>query len=188
MMPLSEQLNLEKDILRNDNRNWCIINVGTTPDVISVGISGKDDGFSLPVVRRFSGGGTIVADKNTIFITFIGNNKDLDFPVFPRPLFKWTCQFYDFIPGFNLHEQDYAIGNKKFGGNAQYLTKERWLHHSSLLWDFDINKINLLPMPKKQPKYRQKRSHEDFLCKLCDYFPSINNFINLVRQNNLLSH
>lgn len=53
---------------------------------------------------------------------------------------------------------DYALGNLKFGGNAQAITKNRWLHHSSLLWDFDEARMaRILQNPKKAPEYRQVR-------------------------------
>ena len=72
-----------------------------------------------------------------------------------------------------LGENDYVIGERKFGGNAQYLTKGRWLHHSSLLWDYDPQQMGYLLMPKKIPAYRKERAHDAFLCRLCDYFPSL---------------
>ena len=44
---------------------------------------------------------------------------------------------------------DYAFGQRKFGGNAQAITKNRWLHHTSLLWDFDPARMQLLKHPAK---------------------------------------
>lgn len=49
----------------------------------------------------------------------------------------------------------------------------RWLQHTSFLWDFDGHKLNkYLANPAKQPHYRNKRHHGDFLCKLKDRTPS----------------
>lgn len=58
------------------------------------------------------------------------------------------------------------MDDKKIGGNAQTITKDRWVHHTSFLWDFDNLNMNYLQMPKKRPEYRQSRPHGDFLRKL----------------------
>ncbi len=52
---------------------------------------------------------------------------------------------------------DYAFGQRKFGGNAQAITKARWLHHTSLLWDFDDARMRLLKHPSRTPEYRAVR-------------------------------
>ena len=56
------------------------------------------------------------------------------------------------------HQQqqaDYVTGERKFGGNAQAITGRRWLHHTSLLWDFDAANMALLTNPARQPEYRR---------------------------------
>lgn len=53
---------------------------------------------------------------------------------------------------------DYVFGERKFGGNAQAITSKRWLHHTSLLWDYDQPNMAVLTNPKKQPAYRQVSS------------------------------
>lgn len=70
---------------------------------------------------------------------------------------------------FKLREHDYVFGDKKvqqsrrnnttyytlltrvisprltqFGGNAQSITKDRWVHHTSFLWDFDPANMDYL--------------------------------------------
>ena len=54
---------------------------------------------------------------------------------------------------------DYTFGERKFGGNAQAITKQRWLHHTSLLWDFDPANMALLKHPAAVPEYRAVRRH-----------------------------
>ncbi len=61
------------------------------------------------------------------------------------------------------------IGEKKCGGNALYIKKDRWLVHTSFLWDFDPARMNLLKHPAKTPNYREGRSHEEFVCCLSDH-------------------
>jgi lipoate---protein ligase len=178
-----EQLQIEEALFRADDRNWCIINRGSSPAVV-MGISGKQPDLihpiliqqkPIPIIRRFSGGGTVVVDEHTIFYTLIGNRSMLSVPCYPAELLRWTEGVYAPAFGeidFALRDNDYVIGDKKFGGNAQYLAKDRWLHHSSLLWDYRSHMMDYLLMPLKTPTYRKDRIHSDFLCRLCDYFPS----------------
>ena len=41
-------------------------------------------------------------------------------------------------------------GDYQFGGNAQAITKGRWLHHTSFLWSFDPANMLYLQMPEKR--------------------------------------
>ncbi len=144
-----------------------------------MGISGRPEALlnlervkkdHIPVIRRFSGGGTVIVDEGTLLFTFIFNKADvLHIHAFPEPILRWSGDLYakSFrIPEFRLVENDYAIGPKKCGGNAQYIKKDRWLHHTSFLWDYQEENMDYLLLPAKRPRYREDRSHADFLCKL----------------------
>lgn len=181
--PIFEQLKLEEALLRVDTENWCLINPGAPPSIV-LGISSdphlhiNQDEHSktpLPIIRRFSGGGSVVVDENTFFITLICNVSALNIPCVPQKILEWNGSHYKKLldpHGLTLFENDYVLQNRKFGGNAQYLTKNRWLHHSSLLWDYSKERMQLLSRPPKMPKYRNERDHETFLCSLKDFIPS----------------
>lgn len=186
--PIFTQLTLEEALLRGSDQNYCLVNRGS-PRAIVMGISGKPEKLlnaakveqdKIPVIRRFSGGGTVIVDEETLFITFILSHDYLPISAFPEPILRWTGEVYSQcwqIPGFHVAENDYAINNLKCGGNAQYIQKDRWLHHSSFLWDFKNENMDYLLLPEKRPNYRQNRSHLDFLCRLKDYAPSKENLI-----------
>jgi lipoate-protein ligase A len=74
------------------------------------------------------------------------------------------------------------LKDKKCCGNAQYIKKDRWLHHSSFLWDFNSLNMDYLKIPKIAPKYRKDRKHQDFLCSISSYFPSKENFIQKIKE------
>lgn len=186
-LPVYEQLKIEEALVRADDRNWILFNQGTPPAIV-MGISGKPELLidkeklrhePIPVIRRFSGGGTVVVDEHTHFYTLIGNRSVLNFPCYPNELMRWTEKLYlkafPNIP-FVLRDHDYVIDDKKFGGNAQYLSKDRWLHHSSLLWDYKPSMMDYLLMPPKMPAYREERSHTDFLCRLKNHFQTQDDF------------
>lgn len=187
--PIYEQLKLEEALLRNDTQNWCLINEGSTPAIV-MGISGKPAELihpsnPLPVIKRFSGGGTVIVDEDTLFITFIFQKEAHPFAAYPEPIMRWTEELYKPLFAdlpFALRENDYIIGEKKCGGNAQYLRKERWLHHTSFLWNFKQERMDYLLHPKKTPSYRAGRSHEEFLCSLSSFFPSKEAFIERLKE------
>lgn len=124
---------------------------------------------NIPVIKRFSGGGTVIVDENTLFISFIMAKTDVHAAPFPEPILRWSADLYALawnIHGFQLRENDYCIEDKKCGGNAQYMRKDRWIHHTSFLWDYKPENMDALLLPPKRPAYRQDRSHDDFLCRL----------------------
>lgn len=215
---------------------------------IILGIGGKMDRLvNVPaarrdgvlVLRRFSGGGTVVVDHNSLWTTFIGRN---DLPMsaekecvkpFPREIMAWSAETI-FGPTFNgwnadialdrqkdgtrqrgrqtlvfkgkscginggvgeslilppnneddlqsaadndaplfqLRENDYVLGQRKMGGNAQSIVSSGFLHHTSFLWDYDHINMEYLTLPEKRPDYRGNRSHGDFLMKLKDSYGS----------------
>ena len=187
------QLRLEEKLLRSPGAgNWCLLNDGTPERSVVLGISGKphqlvdvrralDDG--VRVIKRFSGGGTVIVDRDTQFVTLVMNAAAVpDLALFPRQIMDWTGSLYGGrphgvfadVPGWQLRENDYVIGERKVGGNAQSISKDRWLHHTSFLWDFREETMKYLTNPAKQPRYRANRSHSDFLAPLKTYLPDRN--------------
>lgn len=74
-------------------------------------------------------------------------------------------------PSHNPHTQpnshtDYALGDRKFGGNAQALSRGRWLHHTSMLWNYRKDRMALLKSPPRAPAYRERRNHDEFVVGL----------------------
>jgi lipoate-protein ligase A len=181
--PIFEQLQLEEALLRGSSLNFCLLNRGS-PRAIVMGISGRPDELidleavkrdRIPLIKRFSGGGTVIVDEETLFITFIFEKGTLPIAPFPEPILRWSGDLYTEswqIPSFKLVENDYTIGPLKCGGNAQYIKKDRWLHHTSFLWDYSEKNMDYLRLPAKRPKYRENRPHTDFLCRLKEHASS----------------
>lgn len=187
-----DQLQLEEALLRTSSENWVIVNEGSSPAIV-MGIGGKIEQLinvnhlakkPIPLIRRFSGGGTVVVDSETIFVTLIFQNKCVQVDPYPVPIMNWTEELYRplFGPLFHLKENDYCYGQLKFGGNAQSITKGRWLHHTSLLWNFKEDLMTYLKIPKRQPSYRNQRSHKDFLTPLSAQFSSIEQLTDKLKE------
>ncbi|NGX27942.1 MAG: putative lipoate-protein ligase A [Candidatus Anoxychlamydiales bacterium] len=179
---ISDQLKLEEHLLRHSDESYCLINDGTSKAVV-LGISNdikalvknkdlKKDKILL--IKRFTAGGCVFVDENTLFITFIFSKKSLDIIFFPESILRWAEKFYKKvfeIENFKLIENDFVIDNKKIAGNAMYIKKDRFLLHTSFLLDFDIEKMKkYLKIPKVAPKYRKNRSHECFLFSISKMF------------------
>lgn len=179
-VPILEQLRIEEALLRADKGNWCLINTGAPPAIV-MGISGKPRLLldvekvcrdRIPVIKRFSGGGTVYIDPHTVFVTLICNSEDMNVAPQPKPILEWSEKLYQpLFTDFKVRENDYVRGEKKFGGNAQYIQKTRWLHHTSFLWDYEPAKMEYLLLPERRPKYRLDRPHVDFLCTLRSHYP-----------------
>lgn len=127
--------------------------------------------LSIPVVRRCSGGGTVLQGPGCLNFSLILDIENL-------PLLKSITQTNTYI--MTRHEEalrpllgdavkvcgttDLALGLLKFSGNAQRRKKRFLLFHGTFLHSFDISLVSkLLHFPTKQPPYRKNRSHTDFL-------------------------
>jgi len=153
----------------------------------------KSDG--VLVLKRFSGGGTVVVDHSSLWTTFICRTDALPHvKPYPRDIMKWSAdavfeptfqllneeiksQNQDVnveTPDFALKDNDYVFGDMKFGGNAQAIIGDGWLHHTSFLWDYVDGHMDYLLLPEKRPEYRGQRSHDEFLVKLSKYYETLN--------------
>ena len=96
----------------------------------------------IPVIRRLSGGGAVFHDLGNInytFITHVSNSSTLDFLSSCRPI-------SDALLSMGLHVEfsgrnDMTINDKKFSGNARYCRDGRLMHHGTLLFDADLDKM-----------------------------------------------
>lgn len=139
-VPILQQLHLEEQLLRTSSDNWCIINDGTNSPTIVMGISGKPAELleihsvlrdKVPVIRRFSGGGTVIVDSGTMFVTFICNKDDVPgVQPYPQPIMSWSSLLYSKVfqgvGNFNLRENGMQIrphSVRIFNVNCQSLCK-----------------------------------------------------------------
>ena len=121
---------------------------------------------SIPILRRCTGGGTVVQGPGCLNYALILQ--------IPSPSVTETNRYimerHRAALGGKIQcdgHTDLVIAGRKFSGNAQRRKRQYLLFHGSFLYNFDIDLITkLLPMPNKQPAYRQNRSHRDFLMNL----------------------
>jgi len=96
----------------------------------------------IKLARRLSGGGAVFQDKGNLNFTFILNKKkgkQIDFKKHIEPV-------YQYIKSLNIDvkyskRNDLFINEKKISGNAEHVYKNRVLHHGTLLFNSDLNKL-----------------------------------------------
>jgi len=129
---------------------------------------------AIPILRRSSGGGTILQGPgclNFSLILRIENSHKLsritetNSYIMERhkealqPLVASKIG----VEGFS----DLALNTLKFSGNAQRRKRHVLLFHGTFLLDFDISVIEkFIPLPSRRPSYRGNRVHKNFLTNI----------------------
>lgn len=129
---------------------------------------------SLEILRRCSGGGTVVQGPGCL-------NYTLVLSITERSELNTIASTNQFImerqraalenlldkPVRIAGHTDLALDNLKFSGNAQRRRRNFCLFHGSILLDFELPLIErYLRMPSKEPDYRKNRAHREFLTNL----------------------
>lgn len=126
----------------------------------------------IPVLRRSSGGGTVIQGKGclnyTLILSKILDKRLVDLRKSYAVILGKVVQALNsqgartaFYPISDIALID---GQKKISGNAQKRGRRFILHHGTILYDFDLSKIErFLKMPKETPTYRERRAHLDFV-------------------------
>lgn len=128
----------------------------------------------VPILRRCSGGGTVLQGPGCLNYALIlkmkGNNSLANISAANQFIME---QHRDALQSLlNRHvtvegHTDLALDGLKFSGNSQRRRKRFLLFHGSVLLSLDLALMEtLLPPPSKQPAYRQHRRHRDFLVNL----------------------
>lgn len=97
---------------------------------------------NIHVVRRLSGGGAVYHDLGNLNFTFIVDGEKgvvSNFEFFTRPVVRALQSL-----GVNAEfsgRNDITIDGKKFSGNAQYWSRNRLLHHGTILFNSDLSVV-----------------------------------------------
>ena len=145
------------------------------------------DENKINLARRISGGGAVYQDMGNICFSFITKNKKGGgFIGFLQPII-------DFLNENGLKAEfhgrnDLLVNGFKISGNAQYIYKDRIVHHGTILFDADLSilskslKPNLLKLKSKsiksirqrvsniKPLLKEKCNVNEFIEKLILYF------------------
>jgi len=130
--------------------------------------------LGVPVLRRPSGGATVVLGPGCIMWTVVRPHAE------PPPIEAIHSAMLDPLaaaltaagrPVSRQGTSDLTVevpeGVRKVSGNALRVRRRAVLYHGTLLDDFPLDLIGrLLRHPPREPRYRRQRRHEDFLANL----------------------
>lgn len=129
---------------------------------------------SVPILRRISGGGTVLQGPGCL-------NFSLILPMEPSGPCRTIAATNRFVMERNRKaledllqqpvsiqgDTDLTLNHRKFSGNSQRRMKRHLLFHGTFLLRMDLALLEkLLPLPTRQPAYRRRRSHTRFLVNL----------------------
>ena len=129
---------------------------------------------NINIARRISGGGTVYHDLGNINFSLILNKeegKQIDFKQHTKPIF-------DFLKSLNLNieyseRHDLFIDNKKISGNAEHVFKNRVLHHGTLFFNTDLEKL------QNSLKMSELKFHSKSVKSVSSSVSNISNYLNL---------
>jgi lipoate-protein ligase A len=128
---------------------------------------------SVSILRRSSGGGTVLLDSGCMCYSLVLSMKQnpelLDIRASFRHILERVRDALTAVqPGVDSNgTSDLVIGTRKFSGNSQHRKRRMILHHGTLLYKMDLNRVeDYLRLPARQPEYRHNRNHGEFLRNL----------------------
>lgn len=128
----------------------------------------------VPVLRRCSGGGTVLQGPGCLnFSLILRIDRAAGLENITRTnayVLERHRKALSPLTGGGVRVEgtsDLALGGLKFSGNAQR-RKSRWiLFHGTFLTGLDLGLVEkFLAMPSRQPEYRRNRPHRDFLTNI----------------------
>jgi lipoate-protein ligase A len=128
----------------------------------------------LGVYRRCSGGGTVLQGPGCLNYSLIlkidGNDALQTITAANCHIMGRHRDILTELLGRPVQMQghtDLVLDGLKFSGNAQRRKRHALIFHGTFLLHFNISLVEkFLPMPSRQPEYRQGRTHGSFLMNL----------------------
>ncbi|MBS0206835.1 MAG: lipoate--protein ligase family protein [Planctomycetes bacterium] len=127
----------------------------------------------IPIFRRSSGGGAVVVGPGclayALALPLTDPIRAAGVSVVTRRVMETiAAELQSCIPEVMVcGTSDLVWKDRKFSGNSQRWLRQAFLHHGTILYDFDLPQIGkLLKPPSRQPDYRSQRSHADFVANV----------------------
>lgn len=128
--------------------------------------------MNVKILKRSSGGGTVILGPGCLcYSLFIPTTFNLCNTISKTNLYVMSKLKEALITQDSTIKiqgiTDLCLGQKKFSGNAQRRLKDTLLFHGTFLYNFNLDIIsNFLKHPSKEPEYRKKRDHSNFITNI----------------------
>ena len=127
----------------------------------------------IPILRRCSGGATILAGPGclmyAVVLKFESSKRHPALDLIHSTVLSRIAAAANSVSN-EIQIQgtsDLTIGDRKFSGNSLRSKRAHVLYHGTLLCQADLNLIcHSLGTPPRQPDYRHRRDHAEFLTNL----------------------
>ncbi len=126
--------------------------------------------LDLPIVRRSSGGATIVTGPGCLMYALVlpwtsSSGRPAIDQLHGQVLDRLVGALAPCLPGVARQgTSDLVWAGRKFSGNSLRICRRHFLYHGTLLYDFPLELITrCLHTPLRQPAYRDGRTHSEFL-------------------------
>lgn len=130
------------------------------------------DRDGVPILRRSSGGGTVLLGSGCLLFSLIVNYRRAAELRDVNASYRWILgRVRSALVALEDMQHsgvsDLAIADVKFSGNAQQRKARSVLHHGTFLYDFDLSAVpKYLKPPERMPAYRDGRPHAEFVRNL----------------------
>lgn len=146
---------------------FVVLGLSNKPEVeVNLSACAQDN---IPVIKRCSGGGTVLQGPGCLNYSFVVEQSLHagleDIQKSNRVMMEHIRHVLTpILPDIDIKGvSDLVYQGQKFSGNAQRRKKTHLLFHGTILYDFDITKIETyLKFPSRKPDYRGDKSHLDF--------------------------
>lgn len=133
---------------------------------------GACEADGVPVLRRASGGGTVLLGPGCLCFSLVLGYAHApalnDIRASNRYILARVVNALQPLASAAVEgTSDLAVSGVKFSGNAQQRKRDFFLHHGTLLCGFDLALVaKYLNAPERQPEYRRDRPHAEFVANL----------------------
>lgn len=125
------------------------------------------------IFRRSSGGGTVVLGAGclayALALPLTEELRGIGVAAVTRSIMETIASsLAPLAAGITVcGTSDLVLNDRKFSGNSQRWLKRAFLHHGTILYGFDLAVLQrLLKQPTRQPEYRLRRPHQDFVTNI----------------------
>jgi lipoate-protein ligase A len=173
LLEIAEETESQQEILRIWESPSPLVVIGRSSKIDEEVDRARCAELGIPVLRRASGGASIVAGPGCLMYAVILSHAqrpqlamlDEAHRTVLEPLAR---ELQKVLPSVHwAGTSDLALGERKFSGNSLRCKRQHLVYHGTLLYDFELDLVGqVLRTPPRQPEYRAGRAHGQFIANL----------------------